>query len=180
MLCKCLSSSIYDIVTYPHLELPTYTRVGQTKSLAVYRLKTLISKHRQSQTDVQGCFSLTDTIHITPKNFLSMQERINIYVLCYTAHTTCIYQGLDVVVFRSIKYYWTQKRDNYEQTTRQKIDKTNFISVYSKTHQKALTPETIHASFIKTGVWPFNPNIVTKDMMAPSLVISSVGHLLYL
>ncbi|KAG2361618.1 hypothetical protein BDR07DRAFT_1377102 [Suillus spraguei] len=38
-------------------------------------------------------------------------------------------------------------------------------------------PETIHAAFAKTGVWPFNPDMVTKDMMAPSLVTSSIGHL---
>jgi hypothetical protein len=111
------------------------------------------------------------------QEFLEYARENNIHVLCYPAHATHIYQGLDVVVFGPLKHYWTQERDEYEQTTRRKLDKTNFISVYSKAHQKALTPETIRATFRKTGVWPFNPDVVTKDMMAPSLVTSSVGHL---
>jgi hypothetical protein len=40
-----------------------------------------------------------------------------------------------------------------------------------------LTPDTIHAAFRKMGVWPFNPSVVTQDMMAPSLETSSIGHL---
>lgn len=99
------------------------------------------------------------------------------YAMCYLAHATHIYQGLDVVVFGPLKHYWTQERDEYEQKTRQKLDKTNFISIYSKAHQKAFTPETIRAAFRKTGIWPFNPDVVTEDIMAPSLVTSSVGHL---
>lgn len=80
-------------------------------------------------------------------------------------------------MFGPLKRCWTQDRDEYERTKRRQVDKTNFVSVYSRAHKKALTPDTIRAAFRTTGVWPFNPSVVTQDMMAPSLEISSVGHL---
>ncbi|KAG8216143.1 hypothetical protein J3R82DRAFT_8146, partial [Butyriboletus roseoflavus] len=40
-----------------------------------------------------------------------------------------------------------------------------------------LTPELIHTAFEKTGVWPFSPDIVTTEMMAPSLETSSKSSL---
>ncbi|KAG8215288.1 hypothetical protein J3R82DRAFT_8849, partial [Butyriboletus roseoflavus] len=40
-----------------------------------------------------------------------------------------------------------------------------------------LTPETIHTAFQVTGVWPFNPEVIASDKMAPSLKMSVVRHL---
>ena len=58
-----------------------------------------------------------------------------------------------------------------------KVNKGNFLSVHGEAHVKALTPELIRAAFKKTGVVPFNRNVVTQDMMAPSLESSSRGSL---
>jgi hypothetical protein len=88
-----------------------------------------------------------------------------------------VYQGLDVVVFGPLKWYWTQERDAFETEKRQKVTKANFMSIYERAHHKAFTPKTICTAFRKTGVWPLNPNVVTSDMMAPSLETSSVGLL---
>lgn len=111
------------------------------------------------------------------QDFLNYARQNNIHILCYPAHATHIYQGLDVVVFGPLKRYWTQEWDEYEQTKRRRVDKTNFISLYGKAHRKALTLETIRTAFRKTGIWPFNPKVVTQDMMAPSLETSSLGQL---
>ena len=61
--------------------------------------------------------------------------------------------------------------------TGQAIDKTNFLEIYGRAHIRALSPETICAAFRKTGVWQFNPDVVTNDMMAPSKETSGQGHL---
>jgi hypothetical protein len=53
------------------------------------------------------------------------------------------------------------------------VDKINVLEVYAEAHSKTLTPVNIKAAFCKTGVIPFNPDIVTKEMMAPSLVTST-------
>jgi len=48
------------------------------------------------------------------------------------------------------------------------MDKNNFLAIYSRAHVCALTVDNIKAAFKKTGVWPFNPNVVTEEMLAPS------------
>ena len=109
--------------------------------------------------------------------FLDYARQHNIHVLCYPAHSTHVYQGLDVVIFSPLKRFWTQERDQFESSKRQKITKSNFISIYSRAHCRALTPENIRAAFKKTGVWPFNPNVITEEAMAPSIESSSNGSL---
>lgn len=100
--------------------------------------------------------------------FLQFTQEHQILVLCYPAHGTHIHQGLDVVVFGPLKNNWTKERDYWEQETGQKIYKTYFLTVYSHAHLHTLTPETICATFWKTGVWPFNPDVVTDVMMVLS------------
>ncbi|KIK76119.1 hypothetical protein PAXRUDRAFT_57779, partial [Paxillus rubicundulus Ve08.2h10] len=111
------------------------------------------------------------------REFLEYARSNDIHILCYPAHTTHIYQGLDVVIFGPLKHYWTQERDLFESSTRQSVSKSNFVSIYARAHLRALTPGNICAAFQKTGVWPFNPDAVTKEMMAPSLETSSIGRL---
>jgi hypothetical protein len=100
-----------------------------------------------------------------------------IHILCYPAHGSHVYQGLDVVIFGPLKLYRTQEKDAWLCKTGQKVDKTNFLQIYGAAHIRALTPMNIKAAFRKTGVQPFNHGIVTPAMMAPSLETSCCGHL---
>lgn len=54
-----------------------------------------------------------------------------------------------------------------------KVDKTNFMEVYAKAHIRAFTEANIKAAFAKTGVVPFNPNVISEQTMAPSLETST-------
>lgn len=109
--------------------------------------------------------------------FLDYTRMNQIIVLCYPSHATHIYQGLDVVVFSVLKRYVREEHDNYECTTATKFSKSNFLQIYRHAHLRALIPEIIESAFRKTGVWPFNPNLVTPKMMAPSKVTSVESHL---
>ena len=109
--------------------------------------------------------------------FLLLARLHQIIVLCYPAHGTHIYQGLDVVVFAVLKHYLGQERDKLLRDTGKAIDKSNFLEIISKAYIVALTPEIIKTAFRKTGICPFNPNVVTPEMLAPSKVTSSEGHL---
>lgn len=42
---------------------------------------------------------------------------------------------------------------------------------------RALTPEIIKSAFRKTGLWPFNQDVISKEDMAPSKETSCEGHL---
>ncbi|KIJ12681.1 hypothetical protein PAXINDRAFT_55385, partial [Paxillus involutus ATCC 200175] len=131
------------------------------------------------KTNGRARFLLVDrhNSHYT-KEFLEYARDNNIHVLCYPAHTTHVYQGLEDVIFGLLKHYWTQERDQFESSNKRSITKANFVAIYTSTHQKALMPDNIHAAFKKTGAWPFNPEVVTKDMMAPSLKTSAIAQLL--
>jgi hypothetical protein len=99
---------------------------------------------------------------------LEYARREKIIVVCYPSHATHIYQGLDVVIFGPLKKSWSRERDRHERETGKKVSKQNFLSIYGAAHVRTLTPTNIRAAFAKTGVWPFNPNVITPAMMAPS------------
>jgi hypothetical protein len=53
------------------------------------------------------------------------------------------------------------------------VDKSNFLAVYAEAHKKTLTPKNICSALWVTGVIPFNPNVITAEAMAPSLMMST-------
>ncbi|KAJ7331423.1 hypothetical protein DFH08DRAFT_617471, partial [Mycena albidolilacea] len=63
---------------------------------------------------------------------------------------------IDVVIFSPLKGYWTEEKNEFERTTRQKMDKTNFLKIYGRAHVRALTEANIKAAFRKTGLWPID------------------------
>jgi hypothetical protein len=111
------------------------------------------------------------------RGFLEYARENRIHVLCYPSHSTHLYQGLDVVIFSVLKRCWSDARDSFERKHGQKVTKTNFLSVYAQAHLKALTEENILAAFRKTGIVPFNPDMITDQMMAPSATSSTRGNL---
>jgi hypothetical protein len=104
--------------------------------------------------------------------FLKYARENRIEVVGYPSHSTHVYQGLDVVIFSPMKHHWTKARDDWEWQGHT-VDKSNFLAVYAEAHKQALTPENIKSAFRKTGVIPFNPDVVTCGMMAPSLATST-------
>ena len=111
------------------------------------------------------------------RGFLEYAQNHGIHVLCYPLHSTHIYQGLDVVIFSVLKRRWTEARDDYKHQHGHKVDKTNFLSVYAQAHAQALSKENIIAAFRKTGVVPLDRDVITEEMLAPSITSSSRGFL---
>ncbi|KAG2743346.1 hypothetical protein P692DRAFT_20684138, partial [Suillus brevipes Sb2] len=73
-------------------------------------------------------------------------------------------------VFLEYKARW--QRESGEE-----LSKQIFLAIYGYAHNRALTTELIKAAFEKTGVHPFNSDVVTEDVMAPSQETSCRGHL---
>ncbi|KAJ3494531.1 hypothetical protein NLJ89_g10787 [Agrocybe chaxingu] len=109
--------------------------------------------------------------------FLQHAHLNQIIILCYPAHTTHIYQGLDVIIFAVLKHFLSKEQDKWLCDKGKKIDKTNFLSIYGQAHVHALSRESILAAFHKTGVHPFNPDVITENMLAPAKESSMEGHL---
>ena len=109
-------------------------------------------------------------------SFLDYARKNHIIMLCYPSHSTHVYQGLDVVIFSVLKRTWSEERDKFERSG-PVVVKTNFLLVYAKAHTHAFTPANILAAFAKTGIVPFNPDVVTEAMMGLSLETSITCHL---
>lgn len=81
------------------------------------------------------------------------------------------------MVFAVLKKCWSEEQDKWEREKGEGITKSNFITIYGHAHLRALTPDLIRTAFRKTGVWPFNPTVISEQMMAPSKETSCQGHL---
>jgi len=108
--------------------------------------------------------------------FLLLAHLHQIIILC-PAHGTHIYQGLDVVIFAILKLLLSKERDKLLWDTGTAITKSNFLSVITNAYIQALTPRNIKTAFHKTGIHPFNPDVVTSDMLAPSKETSLEANL---
>jgi DDE superfamily endonuclease len=108
--------------------------------------------------------------------FLEYARDNDVVVICYPSHSTHVYQGLDVVIFSVLKRAWSDERDRFE-AQGSAITKLNFMAVYAKAHIRTFTEDNIRAAFAKTGVVPYNPGVVTAEMMAPSLETSTTRRL---
>lgn len=111
------------------------------------------------------------------RGFLQYARKNRIHILCYPAHTTHVYQGLDVVVFAVLKRSWSEERDKWEREKGEGVTKANFITIYGRAHLRALTPDLIRTAFRKTGVWPFDCDVVPSNMLAPSKETSTKSYL---
>ncbi|VDB92033.1 unnamed protein product [Peniophora sp. CBMAI 1063] len=96
--------------------------------------------------------------------FLAYARAHDIHVLCYPAHTTHVYQGLDVVVFAKLKTYWNEAKV----AMKVRVTKRNFIECLAVAWERAMTPANIKAAFRKTGVYPRDPSVIKDADLAPS------------
>lgn len=68
--------------------------------------------------------------------FLDRAAELNIHVVSYPPHTTHAMQGLDVVVFASLKRHWQAVRDQRERETGLGVRKEDFILLYTASGPK--------------------------------------------
>lgn len=110
--------------------------------------------------------------------FLERAVELNIFVVSYPPHTTHALQGLDVVVFSSLKHHWQLLREARFRGNGLPVKKEDFLGIYSLARAATLTPELIIEAFRKTGAHPINRNAIKPDQMAPSRETSLFTSLL--
>ena len=114
--------------------------------------------------------------HYTPELLKYAQDN-NIIILGYPPHCTHALQGLDVVCFARMKEAWKEEIRKFEDLNRSKVTKGDFTEVFGNAFHKAFTAPTILAAFEKTGIHPYNSNVITPRMMKESEPSSSIGSL---
>ena len=114
--------------------------------------------------------------HYTPE-LLKYARDNNITILGYPPHCTHALQGLDVVCFARMKEAWKEEIRKFEDLHRSKVTKGDFTEVFGNAFHKAFTVPTILAAFEKTGIHPYNSDVITPRMMKESEPSSSIGSL---
>jgi hypothetical protein len=92
----------------------------------------------------------------------------NNIILCrLPSHTSHKLQPCDVAVFASIKAAYRDQVDRLERGGVNTIGKQHFTSLFSPARERAFTPNNIKAGFAASGLFPFNPDRVLRDMPKP-------------
>ncbi|KZV74373.1 DDE-domain-containing protein [Peniophora sp. CONT] len=112
--------------------------------------------------------------HWTVKFLRAAAER-QIYCVGYPPHSTHALQGLDVVAFGHLK---TMLAAACAELAEQgiKLSKENFLEVFGNVWLKAMNPDLCRAAFEKTGIVPYNPDVITAAQMKPSAATSTTEN----
>ena len=92
----------------------------------------------------------------------------NNIVLCrLPSHTSHKLQPCDVAVFAPLKAAYRQQVERLEREGVNAIGKEHFTSLFSHARIKAFTLKNIKAGFAASGLFPFNPDRVLRDISKP-------------
>ena len=91
-----------------------------------------------------------------------------IILLCLPPHTTHLLQPLDVDVFAPLATaYHTRLNDLTNLGAGYAIDKVDFLELLREARAAAITPYNITRAWEKTGLSPFDPQVVLQHFPAP-------------
>lgn len=94
------------------------------------------------------------------KEFIEFCDKAKIIPFNLPSHTTHIIQPLDVVVFQPYKHYHAEAIDASIRAGVGQYNKLEFLADFERFRARALTTSTIRSAFKKTGLVPFDPNVV--------------------
>ncbi len=97
-------------------------------------------------------------------DFIDYCEKHKIVPFCLPPHLTPLLQPLNVVLFRSYKKAHRDILFEAMQSCCANFNKIEFLHALQKMRQKAFTETTIALGFRKTGIYPFNPNVVLQQL----------------
>ena len=86
-------------------------------------------------------------------------------------HTSHALQPLDVACFAPLKQKYSVECDKYLRDHKgHLITRFQVAGLVSKAYGVAFTPATIIASFRKSGIFPFDPSVISEENVTPSKV----------
>jgi len=89
----------------------------------------------------------------------AVQQKI--ILLCLPSHTTHMIQPLDVSLFQPLStVYRAALTDFLDRARGYTVDKVDFLKLYLPARRKALNEQNIRSAWRKSGLYPYQPNIV--------------------
>lgn len=92
----------------------------------------------------------------------------NVVILGYPPHCTHALQGLDVLCFGPLKKAFHADVREFERLHLRGLQKEDFAGVFGAAFLRVFQPALIKKAFEVTGIYPFNPKVITTDKLAPS------------
>jgi hypothetical protein len=100
----------------------------------------------------------------------------NNIILCrIPSHTSHKLQPCDVAVFAPLKAAYRDEVEKLERGGVNTIGKGHFTGVYSPARKRAFTKKNILAAWAKSGLFPFNPDKVLRDIPKPVTLLDAPG-----
>ena len=136
--------------------------------------KTYLEDHflplvRPSTSSNQPILLLLDghASHKSPETVKWAREH-GIILFVLPAHSSHILQPLDVAIFGPFKkYYYSECAQYLYSHMGQTITRYDMCELACRAYLKALTPLNIQAGFKKTGIYPFNSDVVSQEQLLP-------------
>jgi hypothetical protein len=99
-------------------------------------------------------------------NFLDWCDKHRILVAVYPPHTTHRLQPLDVSLFAPLATYYSDSLEQFVHTTAgiSSLGKRDFFTLFWPAYIKAFTASNIESGWRKTGLFPWDPNIVLSKL----------------
>ena len=98
------------------------------------------------------------------KQFIEYCDSHNIVLFALPPHTTHFLQPLDVGVFQPYKHWHSKALDEAIQNGCIDYKRDDFLADFESFRAKALTITTIRSAFVKTGLEPYQPEIVLSKL----------------
>jgi hypothetical protein len=99
--------------------------------------------------------------------FVLYAARHDIVVLCLPPHTTHRLQPCDVGIFAHVAHEWANAaRIAFKDGV--KITKFDFLKWYTLARTNAIKPERIVEAFETCGIFPLNPNVISRKDIQPA------------
>ena len=109
--------------------------------------------------------------HLYNLPFYEAMRANDVEILTILPHTSHIIQPLNSVPFTQFKKSWENHLMKYNTShSGRTLNKVNFWNVFVPAWNSSMCPKNIIAGFRKTGIHPFNPQVIPAESLAPSLV----------
>ena len=110
-------------------------------------------------------------------DLLTLAKVEGIHIGLLPSHTTNVLQPLDVGVFRPLKVNSSKLTDELKLLSitgnYQSLDKTNFTVVFKEALDNTMCLATFKNGFRKTGIYPYNPEVIDKTRLMSTLPLLS-------
>ncbi|XP_046681317.1 MFS-type transporter clz9-like [Homalodisca vitripennis] len=113
--------------------------------------------------------------HVGPE-VIELAKQNEIYLMTFPAHTSHLFQPLDVGVYKSLKSVWAKLLNNHMLLNPNNMpSRSHFHELFTPAFLESFTPLNIIHSFKKAGASPYNPNVLPAEALAPSRLTDRYG-----